>query len=80
MFFDQPFFLLSDGTTNFVHSNPNICTILGFMVNKVRLEKDPDPDFLPDPDPIIWINRTKKIFCFSRTQYHYQYKIFFSTY
>ena len=26
-----------DGTTNFVHSNPNICTILAFMVEKVRL-------------------------------------------
>ena len=24
-----------DGTTNFVSSNPNMCTILGFMVNKV---------------------------------------------
>ena len=24
-----------DGTTNFVHSNPHICTILGFMVDKV---------------------------------------------
>ena len=28
-----------DGTTNFVSSNPNMCTILGFMVNKVALEK-----------------------------------------
>ena len=26
-----------DGTTNFVHSNPNICTILAFMVDKVNL-------------------------------------------
>ena len=25
-----------DGTTNFVSSNPNMCTILGFMINKVR--------------------------------------------
>ena len=25
-----------DGTTNFIHSNPQICTILAFMVNKVR--------------------------------------------
>ena len=25
-----------DGTTNFIHSNPQICTILGFMVDKVR--------------------------------------------
>ena len=24
-----------DGTTNFVHSNPQVCTILGFMVDKV---------------------------------------------
>ena len=24
-----------DGTTNFVSSNPNMCTILGYMVNKV---------------------------------------------
>ena len=24
-----------DGTTNFISSNPQICTILGFMVNKV---------------------------------------------
>jgi len=24
-----------DGTTNFIHSNPHICTILGFMVEKV---------------------------------------------
>ena len=24
-----------DGTTNFVSSNPNMCTILGFMVHKV---------------------------------------------
>ena len=26
-----------DGTTNFVSSNPNMCTILGYMVNKVTL-------------------------------------------
>ena len=25
-----------DGTTNFIHSNPQICTILAFMVDKVR--------------------------------------------
>ena len=25
-----------DGTTNFVHSNPHVCTILGFMVDKVH--------------------------------------------
>ena len=24
-----------DGTTNFISSNPHICTILGFMVDKV---------------------------------------------
>ena len=24
-----------DGTTNFIHSNPQICTILGYMVDKV---------------------------------------------
>ena len=24
-----------DGTTNFVSSNPNMCTILGYMVDKV---------------------------------------------
>ena len=26
-----------DGTTNFVHQNPNICTILAFVENKVTL-------------------------------------------
>ena len=26
---------ISDGTTNFIHSNPNICTILAFMVAEV---------------------------------------------
>ena len=25
-----------DGTTNFVHSNPHICTILAFMVEQVQ--------------------------------------------
>ena len=24
-----------DGTSNFISSNPNMCTILGYMVNKV---------------------------------------------
>jgi len=33
---DNPTWIIDpiDGTTNFVHSNPQICTILGFMVNK----------------------------------------------
>lgn len=33
---DSPTWVIDpiDGTTNFIHSNPNICTILGFMVNK----------------------------------------------
>ena len=34
-FFLTHFLNPPDGTTNFVHSNPQICTILGFMVNKV---------------------------------------------
>jgi fructose-1,6-bisphosphatase/inositol monophosphatase family enzyme len=34
---DEPTWILDpiDGTTNFVHSNINICTIVTFMVNKV---------------------------------------------
>ena len=28
-----------DGTSNFVSSNPNLCTILGYMVNKVAFVK-----------------------------------------
>jgi fructose-1,6-bisphosphatase/inositol monophosphatase family enzyme len=28
-----------DGTTNFISSNPQICTILGFMVDKVGLDR-----------------------------------------
>ena len=28
-----------DGTTNFVHSNPHICTILAFMVEQVQSPK-----------------------------------------
>ena len=27
-----------DGTTNFISSNPQICTILGFLVNKVNIK------------------------------------------
>ena len=26
-----------DGTTNFIHQNPQICTILAFLENKVRI-------------------------------------------
>ncbi len=35
---DEPTWILDpiDGTTNFVHSNFNICTIVTFMVNKVN--------------------------------------------
>ena len=36
---DEPTWILDpiDGTTNFVHSNINICTIVTFMVNKVGI-------------------------------------------
>jgi len=45
---DSPTWVLDpiDGTTNFVHSNPNICTILAFMVNK-------EPEFSIVYNPIL---------------------------
>ena len=34
-----------DGTTNFINSNPHICTILAFMVNKARNRPGPFSEY-----------------------------------
>lgn len=45
---DSPTWVIDpiDGTTNFVHSNPNICTILAYLVNK-------EPEFSIVYNPIL---------------------------